>query len=314
MPSLDEYAEMVQNLNLVTYIINIIGLIGSVLGFAVFSRKAFSKNSIGVYFKSLAIFDLFPIFNSGFGIVSLIIDYDLFNLTNWACKLVHTASFAISAVPGWILVAFSVDQLILVSNTKRFSYFQTKHFQYWLISGLFFIHLVIYSPSVFYVSSQNVTTANGTAQVCIFDFSCILPAVYLIESSIVPFSIMMITTIWTCKLLFDSRRNLEKNNPSSIQNSSLRKSRDIRFAVNSIILNILFIVLGMPLVIRSYVFPFEDYYENEYYKTICFIFWYINFTSHFFIGLCVNSLFRREFFIMIGFTSSISTTPQTSKT
>lgn len=107
----------------------------------------------------------------GFGIASMILGYDIFNLTNWAYKLVYTISFIFPPISSWILVAFSIDRLIVVSNTKWFSFIKSKQFQYWVVAGIFTINLVIYSPSVFYVSSKNLTTANSTAaQVCILDF------------------------------------------------------------------------------------------------------------------------------------------------
>ena len=143
--------EIVAYINDSVYLINILTAIGSVFSFIIFSRKSFEKSTIGIYCRSLAIFDLSVIFNLSVGISSisrnsnrsLILD------TDWACKMMTYVMSIFSAISGWILVFFSIDQLITVSMTKRFLFYKKKWFQYSLILGLFIFHCLFYIPILF---------------------------------------------------------------------------------------------------------------------------------------------------------------------
>lgn len=79
----------------VIFVINFITIVGSILSFIVFSRKAFQKSSIRVYFRLLAIFDLFGLFNFGLSIASLFVDFQVISSTEFICKITYfiTISF-----------------------------------------------------------------------------------------------------------------------------------------------------------------------------------------------------------------------------
>jgi hypothetical protein len=133
------------------YGVNCLGLIGSVISIVIFSRKKFAKKSIGVYCKCLAIFDLFVVFNLVVKITEIIIKQPIFNRYEIVCKLITFISSGISPIPGWILAAFSLDQLICVSNEtikQRFSFTKNRWFQYSLIIGIFIVHFGMYSPAL----------------------------------------------------------------------------------------------------------------------------------------------------------------------
>lgn len=53
------------NINYATYTANFLTIIGSIFSIIIFFRKVFSRNSIGFYCKTLAIFDLFNTYNLG---------------------------------------------------------------------------------------------------------------------------------------------------------------------------------------------------------------------------------------------------------
>jgi hypothetical protein len=278
-------------LNKLIYGVNFMTILGSLLTFIIFSRKAFEKSSISVYCKALAIFDLFVVFNLVSGLTSIISNISLNNDYDFFCKLIYFISTGISAIPGWILVAFSIDQLIIVCITDRFRFFKKRRFQYSLILGIAIFHCVLYSPVFFFTGVLNVTTENGTIKIC-QNSSFVMPILYLFESNIIPFTFIVVCTALIVRILFRSRKKIA----TELVVPRRRQVRDLKFAFNSVILNILFIVFIIPLIL-SYILPL-DFSTFNFFNTVSFTLFYLNFALHFWIHLCFNSIFRKEFLIL----------------
>jgi hypothetical protein len=188
--------------------INFLTIVGSILSFIVFSRKAFQKSSIRIYCRMLAIFDLYVIFNLIVGIYSQITyqGVQLIAYNSYLCKVSYYITYAFSSVPGWILVVFSIDQLIDVSMTKRFAFFKMKWFQIAIVLGIFIIHCALYSQ-VFVLVTNQVTIIGKVVAYSCDALSLAVPIIYLIESSLVPFLIMIITSSLILRILIRSFGN-----------------------------------------------------------------------------------------------------------
>lgn len=290
------YAALANSLLKLTFIINMFTICGSILSFITFSRKAFQKSSIGFYCKSLAIFDLFVLFVTVFGIASQILNVQLIASNDTICKIVYYISISSSPIQGWLLIVFSIDQLIAVSMTDRFGFVKKRWFQFSITLAIFIFHCGIYIPVFFNVGSISATFDNVTYYNCV-SFSFQLSMTYLIEASFIPFVIMIIITVRIVRLLVKSRKRTSIHSLNGI--SSVR-ARDFRFAFNSVILNILFILLTTPLVVY-YVVPVKDFIFSGIFNLICFAFFYLNYALHFWVHLFVNSYFRNEVFIMLRF-------------
>ena len=276
------------------FAINFITIVGSILSFIVFSRKAFQKSSIQVYFRLLAIFDLFGLFNFGLGLASLFVELQVISSTEFICKITYFITIAISPIPGWILVVLSIDQLITVSMTKRFAFFKKQWFQYTIIFGIFIFNCALYSQVFFQVNNIRIEISNVTYYSCDTN-SLILPIIYLIESSFVPFVIMIVTSSFIVRILIRSRQRIGMRTTSN--SSLIRRIRDLKFAFNSVILNVLFILLSTPLVIY-YLLPKFDFIMSYYFHTISDAIFYFNFALHFWVHFSFNSIFRKEFLIL----------------
>lgn len=295
---MENYYQKVTNvLNIISYVINVCTVLGSILTVIIFSRKAFEKSSIRFYCKSLAIFDLFVIFNFGFGLAALILNSPVIYFNIYICKIGYFISIGISPIPGWILVVFSFDQLIIVSRTERFQFFKKPWFQYSIIVGLFISHCAIYSHLFVLYDMVNVNVQNDTYYSC-ESISISTPILYLIESSLIPFVLISISMFFVVRLLVRSRQKAFHGSGNSFKS---RRKTEYKFAFNSVILNVLFIVLTTPIVI-CYLLPIE-YSLYIMIHACCSVFFNLNFALHFCIHLTFNSIFRREFLILFGFTN-----------
>lgn len=108
----------------------------------------------------------------------------------------------------------------------------------------------------------------------------ILPSIFMII-----FSILLIHTVFRSRLRFV--RNYTKK-------ENLTFKRDIRLAISSILINVIYVLLSLPV---SVVYLFNDYLTEYYFNLLSFITFYlfiISYSINFYIVILTNSLFRNE--------------------
>ena len=100
--------------------VTIIGLIGNIAAFIIFSRKRFQNNSMGIYCRAFALTDSIIIFLqiiSEFGTVFF--NNNIFQLTTIACKLSTYLFVSGPPTSSWILAALSVDRIIQICFSNK---------------------------------------------------------------------------------------------------------------------------------------------------------------------------------------------------
>lgn len=315
--------ETVKLMIIIRVTIMILGLIGNWLSFKVFSRQTFTKSSIAFYCKCLSLFNSFTLIQLTIDLCILITGIDLI-YTKFGCRLSYFVGASLSPIPNWILVYFSLDQMLAVCRMKlKFEVIiRKRQFQIGLIVLTLLSHLILYSPVPIFMSSQNVTyvTQNVTVEKCDINSPTtrIYSVVYLVEANFMPFLLMIVTTSVILKCLCDSRRKLMtgmlKKKSSELLESSLmvsmapknlardaRKKRELKFGINSVVLNVVFVLLTSPVIVNL-IFPHKNHHIDERVQAICLIFFYLNYALNFCTHLCVNSIFRNEFVAMIGYS------------
>ena len=104
----------------VRYGVTLVGIVGNITTALIFSRKAFRKNSIGIYCLTLALVDLFmlivQLINQSF---TLFANSDIFTQINPFCKFVMYNNSSLPAISAWITVVFSIDKLVCVIYPQR---------------------------------------------------------------------------------------------------------------------------------------------------------------------------------------------------
>ena len=227
---------------IISFIWILLGLFGNVVSFVVFSRPVFSKNSISTYFRALAVIDCFTI-------VELVMTfgrsfYDEFYAKNSdaACKMYYYITVSFAAMSGWILIAFSVDKIL---NMKRVcaNITKKKSIQYGIVVAVVLFNLLLYIAIPIYLRVETVKFYGVTITLCqmsTLSFLAFLSFMFLIQGSLLPFIIMLTTSIISIRMIRKSTRNIESRSNTNI---SIRNSRDVKFAVSSVVFNISFIVL-----------------------------------------------------------------------
>ena len=294
-----DYKAAADILNKITFGFNAFSLIGSPISIIVFSRKAFEKSSFGFYSKWLSVLDLLGIFNFAFGLASIILNSTFTNNYDWACKFYYYIICATSSLPTWFLLIFSLDQLIIVSRTERFQFFKKRWFQYSVISAIIIFQCSIFSPVIFLSKVQTMESQNITFSICDV-YSGILPFVFVIEAKLVPFTFIVISMYFIVRILINSRKKVFTNHALNAI-----RSRDLKFAYNLVIINIISFFLTIPAVVY-FMLPDGYFILSGLFNAICFFLFYLNYALNFWINFIFNSIFRNEFFILFRIINPIN--------
>jgi hypothetical protein len=131
-------------------------------------------------------------------------------------------------------------------------------------------HSLIFAFSFFFIDADN-NLINGTVlpPKCEIKSKVLMPYVvtYFSEAILAPFFAMTITTSVILKSLWSSRRNLKRQEPSSpssliiIRRITSRKRRERKYWINSVGLNVVFVLLMSPLM-GSLVIPKTGNHED----------------------------------------------------
>ena len=182
----------------------------------------------------------------------------------------------------------------------RYDFIRKSKFQFSMIG------LIVISNALFYLQvpigiNNRLTAVKGSTNETCLIWSCslryisfykALSAFYLIESSLIPFSIMIVTTVVTVKALFSSRIRLESQENREMK---LRRAKDMKFAATSIVLNVLYAILQSPISL-SYIVSIQETNTYLLLANVAGVLYYMNFSIPFFAYLLSNSIFKREFF------------------
>ena len=266
-------------INIFPILIIVLEIVGSTFGLLVLKNKKLKKIGplhmyrylfiVGIV-NSPKIFQFYlHNFNIHFETISLL-----------ACRLTiyfWSITFPLSSM---ILVYISIERFILIKYPNKRQILNKKINQYIYMMSLVGFNLIINIWVPF--DYELINNQNST------DFKCSTRnkrGYYLIvlNSNIIPYSLMITFTLLLIYSIFKSRSRVVSNYTNR-QNTTFK--RDIKFAFNSLILNIIFILFNLPI-------SFTLFYS---YPDLFFL--YLNlfsFSINFYILFIFNSLFREQF-------------------
>ena len=278
-------------------VVNLIGIIGNIISFIVFCRPVFRKNSISVYCCALAIFDCFTL-NQLIMDINILFDYFPPNYSDIICKVFYYITIAFSGIPAWILVAFSIDKILSMKNSK-FVFFKKRSFQIGIIAVFAIANILIFSEILVFLKRVPIYPNNSIDLMCdltYMPYISIVVGLYLLEASLIPFVIMFCSSVFIVRLLVQSRRRIiGDGNNASVQN---RKGKEFKFAVISLTFNCLFITLKLPLAM-FYILSSIGILMPYSYINLATLLFFINSSISFLVHFISNSIFRKELGIII---------------
>ena len=292
--------------------VNFLGIIGNLISFIVFCRPVFRKNSISVYCCALAIFDCFTLNQLIMDINLIFFDYFPPYYSDITCKVYYYISIAFSNIPAWILVSFSIDKMLSMTNSKRFKFIKKRSFQIGIIAVYAIVNILLFSEILVLLKRVPLYSNNSLDLTCDLNkmpLVSIFDALYLIIGSIIPFMIMSFSSVSTFKVLKESRKKTIGNGNNLLVYN--RKRRDFKFAVSSLTFNCVFITLKMPLAIY-YILDSLGLSMTNNFLLFSSLLFFTNSSIGFLVHLISNSIYRKELGIILRkvFPFSINKVPK----
>ena len=287
-----------------------IGLIGNVLTFVIFSRNRFRNNSISTYCRALSLFNSFTVSQLVFYIVLLFSQVYIYNYSDAICKIFYYLSIGYGAVPAWILVAFSIDKMLSVrTKSRQIRILKNKRFQWSLVAVIFVINALIYIEIPIFLKRTEISPGYFFCDISLMPYFKAMIILILIQTCLIPFIVMSVTSIITIRLLLKSSASIERAGKID----SVRRWRDKKYAVSSLTFNFMFTTLKLPIVV-VYIRIAYDYNVDLYFYQCAYFFLFVNASSDFFVHIATNSLFRREFVVLLRIRKERSNTSWNANT
>jgi hypothetical protein len=257
------------------------------------------------------------IFSFGYGI-------NTNQINQFICTFGTYSIYCVTVISAYLLCLFSFDRMVSIVFINKFGFMKKKWFQIGAIAAIVAYSLIAYIGfPIFFELRTNIRTINQT-----LDFvdewgnstiiqvtrteqtrSCaptrvdrvILLNVYfgydLFNAAVVPFTLMIAFSSISIFKIYKSRANAssssQQQHSSSSNKKSKLKSRDINFAIVSITLNLVFLILNMPIAVYIIIWNIDPLI-SPIYDIITRILYYSSFGSMFFVNILTNSLFKRE--------------------
>ena len=300
MTNQKEIINIIKTIFVYTYpIISFVGLVTNTLSFVIFSHKKFQNTIFYIYFRFILFFDILcmmiPInkfFESNLNIY-------IRDMNDSLCKFRYYYIYVVYPISGWGLVIISIDRFVSIAYPSRYLIRKRTIFQILVCLFILAYNLIYYIPMLFYYLKATSKFNNATNRTTT-TYKCTnqnYPTEWfnIINTTILPFLFMFLFTMLTLRVLFKTRKKSFQR--TKCYNKSIRQ-RDIKFAVTSITLNIIFLLLNLPYGIYSlasfYIQDFIDKDVQNLLYAIIYVPFYINLTTVFFINVKVNSIFRNQ--------------------
>ena len=180
----------------------------------------------------------------------------------------------------------------------RFEFVHKKSFQLKIMAVVTIVSLIGYIETPIYgyntvkvsTNALNQTTTSWQCNLKSLYFYQAFSIVMLIQVFFIPFVLMLTSSILIIRGLFNTRKRIEAHENRELKS---RKAKDIKFAISSIVLNVLFIVLTTPQMM-NYIITFSDKTTSALYAYSTALIYSVNFSKSFFAYLISNSIFRKE--------------------
>lgn len=290
------YIKIATNIIEFLYLIPVLtGLIFNILALMIFSRKKFEKTIFSTYFRYLCISDTIILLYKLDYMLKEKFFYYLFTII-YFCKILNYFLYILPSISNWILVIISIDRYLSIVYPTKFLFRKLKQNQILILFALIIFQAIVWLsiPFLAFVSITNNTTNESLVYDCL-PGTITVDLIDLLDSSLLPSVLMFISTSLTLRTIFKSR---SKSQNSNHQNEKSKiKSKDIKFAISSISLNVLFFVLNIPLSFHLLTVNFliiDDYLRKLIYS-VCDLLYYINYASVFFLSYFFNIIFKKEF-------------------
>ena len=150
-------------------------------------------------------------------------------------------------VKGWFLVYIAIERFACVRYPNRFMSLRKLSMQIKITIGIFLLNFIYYTPRIVFFDLQIET--NNTF--CCIDELYPLQTVFImdiINNAILPFIFMFLFTLAMIWSLYKARARV------SPTIDKICSTRDVKFSLTTIFLNLSFFIMKFPFTIANYLY------------------------------------------------------------
>ena len=212
-------------------VFSLVALVGNLLSFAVYSRSSFVGQSASFYFRVMAITDTIFVLNWP-ELFEYTFNYVLFTRYSLACKILIYFLYSLPSISNWILTVVSLDRMLTIIFKNRAAILAQRKTQIAILFFIFVYNLGIYSPMLIFfdiINDANYVMCYSTDS----QFSAVLGWFDIINSTLTPFVLMLISSIVIVMKLINSKHHAMGHNNMKANNSAAGSISNVQFIQSS---------------------------------------------------------------------------------
>lgn len=290
-----------------TFVVCVIGIVGSVLLVVVFMRQSLRKYSYSFYSHMKAYADILILL---FGIrnwVRYVFGLNL-DTVNWLfCALFNKYLIYIGTIMSiWLMAVITLDRLVTIKYPHRFEFSKKRWFQATLVLVIF-----VYSVVVNIILPMNtnmkpaMSPADNQTTAVVVRWSCqatsdVLAKHSWIISAHIFFVILILNNIMIALLIKHILSSRMKVAQSKQSPSSRISYRDRKFAITTIVISLMAVVFKLPKMLVNIVLESSGITNDIYlmWFSIGITIFDIETGCSFYLNLLLNPTFYNEFVTM----------------
>jgi len=267
------------------------GLLGNFLGFKVMQRPKMLEIGPRNTYKYLFISDTIFLVQIIVTYLQLTDNFDLTIISNVICKLWYYLNYSLATQSSMLLVYISIDRYVSIKFPAYRFFMRKRNNQLIYFIFIFMFNLVYYLPVVYNYSiseTNNTLTCNFNNQYS----ADLISYMDLANRVILPSLLIMIFSLLLGIEVIKSRRRILSNFK---QEENEYFFSNISKAISSIILNMIYLILQMPISIYTFLPNFTQSYGYIF----SYYLFYLSYSINFYIIFITISLFRKEFMLFL---------------
>lgn len=231
-------------------VVFMIGLLGYITPLIVFKRK--QLKAIG----PILVYNLLFITDASYLIIIIVTylqtnsNFDPTIRSRFGCKVFSFFDYALGEISPWLLVYISIEKCISIAFSSNRKVMRRILIQMLFFIGLIMIILIGNVDEAFFYELATYNLSNTTYLSCTItnnEFQNISTIIFFIIQALLPFILMILFSIMLIVTIFNSR---SRNQVASSVNENNRLKRDVKFALSSLSMNVLFAILNSIFRIR----------------------------------------------------------------
>lgn len=268
----------------------IFSILGNIVMFFIYSRSNLKKLSFSIYFRLMAVAYLFVNLNW------ISTEFKWFKNNEFKCKFLPYLLKLPLPILAWLEVVITLDRFLTIIYSTRFKFTQKPMFSLSLILIVILSQVFVYLPIVFF--SEFIKHRNPLLNYCKQTNKYSQDLIELIDLVFLPFIIMLIFSVATILGIVKSRYILYSQTGNT-SNQRRVKTRDIKYGITLICLNLSFFILNSPYRITNAALNLSIESDIDIFSIILVyissMLYELQFSSCFYVQLAVNNLVRKEF-------------------